>query len=464
MSRGVILVIDDEQGMRKYLQRLLTQEGYQVILSPQGEKALEELKKERVDLALVDLKMPKVDGIEFLERAKAILPELPIIIMTAYATLETAIEAMKKGAADYINKPFDMDEILLVINRALERKRLEEENILLHKELERKYTFQDIVSRNPQMHKIFDLVKKISPTNSTILIRGETGTGKELLARAIHNLSERRDKPFVPVDCASLTESLLESELFGHVKGAFTGAVSDKKGLLEVANGGTVFLDEIGHISLNIQAKLLRVLQDGTIKRVGDTTFRKVEVRIISATNEDLEGLVKEKKFREDLYYRLNVVPIVLPPLRERKEDIPLLVEYFINKYNSLEKKNLKGMSSDALKLLMNYSWPGNIRELENLIHRAVVVEKSEYIQVEDLPGELREVKTAEERDLSVRSLDFRKARRLAVEAFEKRFLIEALKRNKGNVSKTAKEINLDRRNLQRKLKLYKINPLNFRP
>jgi len=459
MSRGVILVIDDEQGMRKYLQRLLTQEGYQVILSPQGEKALEELKKERVDLALVDLKMPKVDGIEFLERAKAILPELPIIIMTAYATLETAIEAMKKGAADYINKPFDMDEILLVINRALERKRLEEENILLHKELERKYTFQDIVSRNPQMHKIFDLVKKISPTNSTILIRGETGTGKELLARAIHNLSERRDKPFVPVDCASLTESLLESELFGHVKGAFTGAVSDKKGLLEVANGGTVFLDEIGHISLNIQAKLLRVLQDGTIKRVGDTTFRKVEVRIISATNEDLEGLVKEKKFREDLYYRLNVVPIVLPPLRERKEDIPLLVEYFINKYNSLEKKNLKGMSSDALKLLMNYSWPGNIRELENLIHRAVVVEKSEYIQVEDLPGELREVKTAEERDLSVRSLDFRKARRLAVEAFEKRFLTEALKRNKGNISKTAKEINLDRRNLQRKLKFYNIHP-----
>ncbi|RKY34306.1 MAG: sigma-54-dependent Fis family transcriptional regulator [Candidatus Omnitrophota bacterium] len=459
MSRGVILVIDDEQGMRKYLQRLLIQEGYQVILSPQGEKALEELKKERVDLALVDLKMPKVDGIEFLERAKAILPELPIIIMTAYATLETAIEAMKKGAADYINKPFDMDEILLVINRALERKRLEEENILLHKELERKYTFQDIVSRNPQMHKIFDLVKKISPTNSTILIRGETGTGKELLARAIHNLSERRDKPFVPVDCASLTESLLESELFGHVKGAFTGAVSDKKGLLEVANGGTVFLDEIGHISLNIQAKLLRVLQDGTIKRVGDTTFRKVEVRIISATNEDLEGLVKEKKFREDLYYRLNVVPIVLPPLRERKEDIPLLVEYFINKYNSLEKKNLKGMSSDALKLLMNYSWPGNIRELENLIHRAVVVEKSEYIQVEDLPGELREVKTAEERDLSVRSLDFRKARRLAVEAFEKRFLTEALKRNKGNISKTAKEINLDRRNLQRKLKFYNIHP-----
>ena len=462
--KELILIIDDEVGMRKYLQRLFVDNGYRVVSASNGEQGLEELARSAPDLVLVDLKMPKVDGIEFLKEAKKKSSTLPIIIMTAYGSMESAIEAMKLGAYDYINKPFDMDEILLAVNKALEKKRLEEENIILHKELEKRYTFQDMVSKNPQMHRVFDLIKKVSSTKSNVLIIGETGTGKELIARAIHNLSNRRDKPFIPVDCASLTESLLESELFGHIKGAFTGAISDKKGLLEAANGGTVFLDEIGHISLSIQTKLLRVLQDGVIKRVGDTTFKKVDVRIISATNEDLEGLVKEKKFREDLYYRLNVVPVVLPPLRERKEDIPLLVEYFINKYNSLEKKNLKGINSDALKLLMNYSWPGNIRELENIVHRAVVMEKSEYIRVEDLPSELREVKTAEERDLCIRSSDFRKARRLAIEAFEKRFLIEALKRNKGNVSRTAKEINLDRRNLQRKLKFYKINPLNFRP
>ncbi len=460
----LILIIDDEVGMRKYLQRLFVDNGYRVVSASNGEQGLEELSRSAPDLVLVDLKMPKVDGIEFLKEAKKKSPTLPIIIMTAYGSMESAIEAMKLGAYDYINKPFDMDEILLAVNKALEKKRLEEENIILHKELEKRYTFQDMVSKSPQMHRVFDLIKKVSSTKSNVLIIGETGTGKELIARAIHNLSNRRDKPFIPVDCASLTESLLENELFGHIKGAFTGAISDKKGLLEAANGGTVFLDEIGHISLNIQTKLLRVLQDEKIKRVGDTVFRKVDIRLISATNEDLESLVREKKFREDLYYRINVVPIFIPPLRERKEDIPLLVEHFINKYNYLEKKNLQGVSRDALNILMSYDWPGNIRELENFIQRAVVLGVGPIILPNDLPAITVTPRAAERRDFPTRTVNFRQARRRAIEVFEKRFFIEALKRNMGNVSRTAKEIGLDRRSLQRKFKYYKINPSDYYP
>ena len=419
MAEELILVVDDELGMRKYLEKLLIENDFRVKLAHHGEAALQEMRKELPDLVLVDLKMPKMDGLELLREIKSRFPEVIVIIMTAYGTMESAIKAMKLGAYDYISKPFDIDQILLVINKALEKKRLREENIALHKQLKKTYTFEDMVSQNVQMHKIFELIKKIAPTKSTVLIRGETGTGKELVARAIHNLSLRREHSFVPVDCASLTESLLESELFGHVKGAFTGAVSDKKGLLEVASGGTVFLDEIGHISLNIQAKLLRVLQEGQIKRVGDVMPTRVDIRLISATNEDLEKAVEEGRFRRDLYYRINVVPIWLPPLRERKEDISLLVEYFIKKYNYLERKKLKGISPDALKLLMEYDWPGNIRELENLIHRAVVMEKGPYILVEDLPFEIKRPKTAEERDLFTRTNDFRKAKRLVVQAFE---------------------------------------------
>jgi transcriptional regulator with PAS, ATPase and Fis domain len=312
------------------------------------------------------------------------------------------------------------------------------------------------------MRELLEVVRMVAPTEKTFLIQGESGTGKELIARAIHNLSSRRDNPFIPVDCGALTESLLESELFGHIKGAFTGATSDKKGLFEVADGGTAFLDEIGHTSLGIQAKLLRVLQDGQIKRVGEATSRRVDVRLISATNEDLEKVVKEGRFREDLYYRLNVVPVWIPPLRERKEDIPLLVEHFIQKYNRLEKKNLQGVSQDALNILMSYDWPGNVRELENFFHRAVVIEMGPEILPKDLPAEIKTPETAERRDFPSRTMNFRKARKKAIESFEKRFLIEALQRNKGNVSKTAKEVGLDRRNLQRKFKSYKINPTDY--
>lgn len=462
MAKERILVVDDEQGMQEYLRKLLTDNGYEVVLVSNGQEGLDEIKKQLPDLALIDLKMPKMGGLRLLEEIKKTWLGLPAIIMTGYGTIENAIKAMKLGAYDYINKPFDMEEMLLLIDKALEKKRLEEENVALHKELEKSYSFEDMISQNPQMHKIFDLVRKIANTRSAVLLRGETGTGKELLARAIHNLSERRDKPFIPVDCGALTETLLESELFGHVKGAFTGATQDKKGLFELAQEGVVFLDEIGHISLGIQAKLLRVLQDGQIKRVGEAESRHVDVRLISATNEDLEKAIKEDRFREDLYYRLNVVPIWIPPLRERKEDIALLSERFVRKYNGLEKKSLRGVSGDVLKILMNYEWPGNVRELENLIHRAVVMERGPEVLAEDLPENMRAPETAEQRDILSRTINYHRARKMALEGFEKRFLIEALTRNKGNVSNAAKETGIDRRNLQRKFKFYKIDPSNF--
>jgi two-component system response regulator AtoC len=461
MSKEKILVVDDELGMRKYLDRLLKDNGYRVSLSADGAQALAEIKKGPPALVLADLKMPKMDGLSLLGKIKEDFPKTTVVIMTAYGTMESAIKAMKLGAYDYINKPFEMDQILLVIDKALERRRLEQENITLLKELKKSYSFEDIVSQNQQMRKIFDLVRKIADTKSTILIQGETGTGKELIARAIHNLSSRRNKPFVPVDCGALTETLLESELFGHIKGAFTGASSDKQGLFELSDGGVAFLDEIGQVSLGIQAKLLRVLQDGQIKRVGEASSRKVDIRLIAATNENLEEAVKAGRFREDLYYRLNVVPIKLPCLRERKEDVPLLIEHFINKYNSLEAKSLQGISQDALKILMEYNWPGNVRELENLIHRAVVMEAGPQILPQDLPAVLSP-DTAERRASLPRQVNFRKARKSALEAFEKRFLTEALKRNKGNVSKMAKEVGLDRRNLQRKFKALQINPRNY--
>jgi DNA-binding NtrC family response regulator len=459
MANELIMVVDDEVGMCQYLEKLLGDNGYRVVVASDGSRALEIAGKQLPDLAMVDLKMPKMNGLQLMGKFKKIHPEIIVIIMTAYGTMESAIKAMKLGAYDYINKPFEMDEILLVINKALEKKKLEEENITLHKELQKSYSFEDIISQDYQMHKIFDLVRRIADAKGTVLIQGETGTGKELIARAIHNLGVRRNKPFIPVDCGALTETLLESELFGHVKGAFTGATSDKQGLFEVAEAGTAFLDEIGHVSLGIQAKLLRVIQDGQIKRVGEATSRQVDVRIISATNENLEKAVKDGRFREDLYYRLNVVPIWIPPLRERKEDIPILVEHFVHKYNYLEKKDLQGVSTDALNILMAYEWPGNVRELENFIHRAVVMEVGPKILPKDLPANIGIPQTAERRDLPTRTLNFRKARKKAIEFFEKRFLLEALQRNNGNVSNTAKEIGLDRRNLQRKCKSYNINP-----
>ncbi|MFH2137113.1 MAG: sigma-54 dependent transcriptional regulator [Candidatus Omnitrophota bacterium] len=463
MHKEHILVVDDEHGMREYLKKLLTDNNYFVSLAANGAEALEQIKNDEPAVALMDFKMPNMNGLELLEKFKQMHPHITVIMMTAYGTVENAIKAMKLGAYDYLNKPFEMEEILLVIAKALEKRRLEKENISLRKQIKKTYTFEDIVSGNNQMQQIFEIVKKVAGARSTVLIEGETGTGKELVARAIHNLSERKDKPFIAVDCSALTESLLESELFGHVRGAFTGATRDKKGLFETADAGTIFLDEVGHMSLEIQSKLLRVLQEGEIKRVGQATPHKVDVRLIVAANERLENRIKAGKFRQDLYYRINVVPVYLPPLRERSEDVPLLIEYFIGKYNSIEGKQLKDISLDALKVLMDYCWPGNVRELENLIHRAVVMEVGPMITLNDLPANIRMPETAEKREELPRIKNFRQAKRKIVESFEKRFLTEALTRHNGNVSKAAREMGLDRRNLQRKFKDCDIDSDKFR-
>ena len=399
-----------------------------------------------------------MDGLQLLAKIKESFPQVAVIMMTAYGTMENAVRAMKLGAYDFIPKPFEMDAILFVIDKALEKRRLENENVALRRELKKSYKFADIISENEAMRRIFELIKKVAPAKSTVLIQGQTGTGKELVARAIHEVSPRKDKNFVPVDCAALAEGLLESELFGHIRGAFTGATSDKKGLFEVADGGTIFLDEIGHISKEVQAKLLRVLQDGQIKRVGQTANKTVDVRLIAASNEDLEEAVSKGLFREDLFYRLNVVPIWIPPLVDRAEDIPLLTEHFISKYNIIENKAVEGMTTPALKMLMDYSWPGNVRELENAIHRAVVVVSQKKIDIADLPQIIRNSSLSiEKRDHSLRTLNFKKAKQMAVLAFEKRFLEDALIRNNGNISRAAKEVGLDRRNFHRKLKNNKI-------
>ncbi|MFH1062910.1 MAG: sigma-54 dependent transcriptional regulator [Candidatus Omnitrophota bacterium] len=458
MKKEHILVVDDEQGMRQFLNKLLIDNGYKVTTAENGNVALELIEKQVPDLAIIDFKMPGMDGLQLLSKIKAKFPQVIVIMMTAYGTMENAIRAIKSGAYDYLSKPFEIEAILIVIDKALEKKRLEAENLALRQELKKTYTFSDIISENAFMLKMFELIKKVAPTKSTVLIQGQTGTGKELVARAIHALSPRQEKSFVPVDCAALTESLLESELFGHIRGAFTGASQDKKGLFEVADGGTIFLDEIGHISKEVQAKLLRVLQDGQIKRVGEALNRTVDVRLIAASNENIENAVKKGTFREDLFYRLNVVPLWIPPLMDRAEDIPMLVEHFILKYNRIEAKKVEGMTSAALKILMDYSWPGNVRELENIVHRAVVMATENKIDLADLPQVVRTAQTAELRDKS-RTLNFKKAKQRAIEAFEQRFLTEALMRHEGNVSRAAKEIGLDRRNLHKKLKTHKLKP-----
>lgn len=462
MSKGLILVVDDEPGMRQFIEKLLIRQGYAVVMAADGQAGLGVIRREPPDLILTDIKMPGMDGMAFLGEVKVLCPDVPVIMMTAFGAVETAIKAMKLGAYDYINKPFDIDQIMVVIEKALEKQRLARENILLRQELNKSYTFESLISQDRHMQQIFMTIRNVADAKSHVLIQGDTGTGKELVARAIHNVGAQKNKPFVPVDCAALTESLLETELFGHVKGAFTGAVQDKKGLLETAEGGTVFLDEIGHVPMETQVKLLRVLQDSRIKRVGDTAFRSINVRVIAAANEDLKTAVQERRFREDLYFRLNVILIELPNLRERIGDIPLLVRHFIQKYNHLEQKRMEEVSPDALNILMGYNWPGNVRELENLIHRLVVIKKDPVIQVQDLPEQMSEADSAERRDPDSRTIHFTQAKKQAVNAFESRFFIDVLTKHRGNVSRAAQEIGLDRRNFQRKLKHHHIDPRDY--
>jgi DNA-binding NtrC family response regulator len=382
----LIHIIDDEPIIHDVLSQLLGSEGYEVEISASGEEALEKVSVRDFDLFLLDLLMPGMDGLEVLRAVRKIRPQAVLVIITAYASVESAIEAMKMGAFDYIQKPFKHEELLLTIQRALEHKTLREENLRLREELKRKFSFGNIIGRSRVMETVFELVKAAAPTRSTILVQGESGTGKELVARAIHQNSNRAALPFVVVNSGSLPPDLLESHLFGHVKGAFTGAVAEKQGLFEAADKGTIFFDEISSISLETQAKLLRVMQDREFMRLGGTKTIRVDVRIIAATNTDLEELIKQKTFRNDLFYRLNVIKIELPPLRRRTGDIPLLVKHFLDLYAEENGKIIEGVTEDVLEALEAFSWPGNVRELENLIERAVVFAKGPIIGRENLP------------------------------------------------------------------------------
>jgi len=380
-----ILVVDDDQGIREFLEIVLSREGYDVTSVTDAPKALHRCKKERFDLILVDLKMPKIDGIEFLKMAKDTCPETMVILMTAYASPETAVSAMKEGAYDYIEKGFDVEELKNLLRTALDKKGIKIKDAQFIKDIEESVSFGDMIGKSKGMLKVYSLIKKVAPTPTNILVLGESGTGKELVARAIHENSPRAKMSFVVVNCGGVPESLLESEFFGYMKGAFTGAHIDKPGLFELARGGTIFLDEIGELPSLLQVKLLRVVQEKTFRRVGGTEDIKVDVRIISATNKNLEERVKEDSFREDLYFRLNVIPIHIPPLRDRKEDIPVLTKYFIEKYSREFGVELKTISSYALELLMQYPFPGNVRELENIIERSVALETSNIILPENL-------------------------------------------------------------------------------
>ena len=431
-NQSLIHIIDDEPVIHDILTQLLTAEGYEVESSASGEEALEKYASRKFDLVLLDLLMPGMDGIEVLRAIKRIRPQAVVVIITAYASVESAIEAMKIGAFDYVQKPFKHEELLLIVARALEHKNLREENLRLRDELKRKFSFGNIIGKSQVMINVFDLVKAAAPTRSTILVQGESGTGKELVARAIHENSNRAGFPFIVVNSGSLPPDLLESHLFGHVKGAFTGAVSEKQGLFEAADKGTIFFDEISSIGLETQAKLLRVMQDREFMHLGGTKTLKVDVRIIAATNTDLEELIRQKAFRKDLFYRVNVIKIELPPLRERKEDVPLLVKHFLAIYAKENEKEIDGVSEDVLEILEKNAWPGNVRELENLIERAVVFAKSKTITRENLP-EILLSPAKRAGDTAGEGLNLRDQ----TLAFQKQLIETALKKARG-IQKTA--------------------------
>ena len=385
-----ILVVDDEPSMRDMLRIVLSRDGYEVLVAKSGAEAIEVLRQQSVDLLLSDIRMPGTGGVEVLQAAKEQNPDIVAFMMTAHASTETAVEAMRLGAADYFTKPFSMDELKLKVRGHFESHRLRVENQLLKRALKTSHDFSNIIGRSPQMVEIFKMVETIAKTTSTVLITGQSGTGKDMIARAIHTHSWRKDEPFVALNCGAVQETLLESELFGHMRGAFTGAERNRKGLVEVADRGTIFLDEIGEMNAAMQVKLLRVLQERTFRRLGGSDEVKADIRVIAATNQDLEKLVAEGRFREDLYYRINVILIHLPPLQDRPEDIPRLADLFLGRFAERMKKPVRGVSHEALALLQAYAWPGNVRELENVIERAVALEQTETVLPETLPPAVR--------------------------------------------------------------------------
>ena len=452
MTEIKIMVVDDEAKIREYFCEFLEHEGFKVSTAENGEIAINMLQEDLYDVVLIDLNMPKVDGMTVLKHLVDHNHESIGIILTGHATIKNAVEAMKLGAYDYLAKPVKMEEVLMVIKRALEFRDLRRENLALKKQLKKKYKFENFIGDSLQMNKVFRTIEKVADTTSTILILGESGTGKELVARAIHYHSVRHDKPLIPVNCGAIPEELLESELFGHEKGAFTNAIRTRIGRFELAHGGTIFLDEVAEMSPHLQVKLLRVLQDQEFERLGGTKTIKCDVRILAATNKDPDKLVEEGSFREDLYYRLKVIPIRLPPLRERKTDIPLLIHHFFEPMSKKKKKKIKGISKDVMKALIRYDWPGNVRELENIMERMIILSEGSTLTLDDLPEKVSQKHAAEER-LPMMIPDDGFSLTHAINDYERQLIISALEKADWVKNRAAKLLNMNRTTLVEKIK-----------
>jgi DNA-binding NtrC family response regulator len=465
--KGRILIVDDEPIVLRSCQRILRGEDYEIDVCGDGLTALGMINENDYDVLILDIKMPRMDGIEVLRRVKEARPDIDVIMITGLHDIGTAVHAMKLGALDYLPKPFEPEQLQMLVERAFDRKAVREGTLNLDSEDSSSYRFENIIGSSVPMQNVFRMVARCAPTNSTVMIRGESGTGKELIARAIHYNSLRKDRPFVAVDCTSLSENLLESELFGHVKGSFTGAVSNKKGLFESADGGTLFLDEIGNISMSTQAKLLRFIEEREFKAVGDTRTQTVDIRLVTATNKDLEGMVADGEFREDLYYRINIFPIELPPLRDRRDDIPALATHFLNQFTEDMNHKATEFSPGAMNLLMNHDWPGNVRELENVIQRAVILASGDIIRqghlvniIDMLPHVDLSVPRTSEELKKIKKI----ARQKSVENVEKLFVLGALKRNHWNVTHAAEETGMQRTNFQALMKKYDIRIRGIEP
>ena len=447
-----ILLVDDEKSNRVTLSQFLKKQGYHVEASASGPDAVDMAEESFFDLVITDLKMKPMDGLDVLRRVKEINPLTEVLVLTGYGTVESGVEAMRLGAYDYIQKPPDLDEFRIVVSKALERKDLQMKIDKLTEYLKDKYSYENIIGKSNEMMEVFSMIFKVAPTDSTVLISGESGTGKELVARAIHLNSRRKNREFVTVNCGGMPEHIQESELFGHVRGAFTGAIRDKRGLFQEANGGTLFLDEIGETAPSTQVKLLRFLQDGEIRRVGENEPIHVDVRLLAATNQDIEKAIEEGRFREDLYYRLNVIPIEMPPLRQRRDDIPLLVNHFLEKNMAKTKKKIESVGSDAMKILSGYDWPGNVRELENAIERAVILASRNIILPEDLPSSIHQPKKAGH-EVTEEFGD------TTLEKLEEKHILRVLERYNWNQKKAAEILGVSTTTLWRKLKSYGIEP-----
>jgi DNA-binding NtrC family response regulator len=460
-DQGHILVVEDEQDMLFGLRKILSKQGHNVEIAETGSAGLKKVEESFFDIVITDLKMPGVDGIELLRKVKEAYSDTIVIVITGYGTVESAVEAMRLGAYDYITKPFDAEHIKMVVRKALKQIALTDENKYLKQQIKEAKDFQNIIGKSRKMQDVFKIADQVARTDATVLILGESGTGKELVARYIHYNSPRKDKVFVPVNCAALRETLLESELFGHEKGSFTGAVSTKRGLMEIASGGTFFFDEIGDVSPLIQGKLLRVLQEREFMRVGGTDTISADIRLIAATNKNLEQCIKERTFREDLYYRLNVVSVQLPPLRERRDDILPLAQFFLRRFNKKMGKKICEIQQDVLGVLMGYDWPGNVRELENVIERAVVLTTEDAIEVSHLPEKLLEAHIDSRPDL--RELSYKEAKQQVVDSFSKEFVERLLQMSKGNISQAAKQARMDGANFRRLMRKYGVQAENQR-